>query len=126
MRLVIDTSVLIDVLRGRSEARRSLETAIRAGHELWSSHVVLAEVLVGMRPGEETATRRLLSQLTWVPVDEGLAESAGDLGRRYLPAHRGIEISDLLVAALAQQLDAELRTTNVKDYPMFPRLRAAY
>ena len=126
MRLVIDTSVLIDHFRGRIQATRLMQSAIRDGDELWSSHVVRAEVLVGMRPGEESSTRQLLGEISWVAVDEGVAEAAGALGRRYLRSHPGIDIADLLIAALAQQLDAELKTTNAKHFPMFPGLRAPY
>jgi predicted nucleic acid-binding protein len=35
-------------------------------------------------------------------------------------------VADLIVAALTEQLDAELKTTNVKHFPMFKRLRAPY
>jgi predicted nucleic acid-binding protein len=79
-----------------------------------------------MRAAEETATRALLSLIAWADVDETLAEAAGGLGRRYLAAHSGIEVTDLLVAALVQHLDAELKTTNVKHFPMFKRLKAPY
>jgi predicted nucleic acid-binding protein len=125
--LVLDTSVLVDHLRGRPRAAADLiPNAIARGDELWSSQVVRAEVLAGMRAGEETATRDLLRLISWVDVDEALAEAAGALGRRYLGSHPGIEVADLLVAALAQQLGAELKTTNVKHYPMFSGLRAPY
>ena len=127
MRLVLDTSVLIDHLRGRPrEATELIPDALARGDELWSSEVVRAEVLAGMRPGEERETRALLSLVSWVGVDEGVAETAGALGRRYLKSHPGIDIADLLVAALAEHLDAELKTTNVKHYPMFKGLRAPY
>ena len=85
-----------------------------------------AEVLAGMRAPEEAATRDLLRLITWVDVDESLAEAAGSLGRRYLRAHQGIEVTDLILAALTQYLDAELKTTNVKHFPMFEGLKAPY
>ena len=127
MRLVLDTSVLIDHLRGRPPAATEIiPRAIGRGDELWSCHVVRAEVLAGMRPTEEPATRDLLRLITWVDVDESLSEAAGALGRLYLRSHSGIEVADLLVAALAQHLDAELKTTNVKHFPMVKSLKAPY
>lgn len=127
MRLVLDTSVLIDHLRGRPRAATELiPKAIARGDDLWSSYVVRAEVLAGMRTGEETATRDLLRLVSWADVDESVSEAAGALGRRYLGSHPGIEVADLIVAALAQQLDAELKTTNLKHFPMFRGLRAPY
>jgi predicted nucleic acid-binding protein len=88
--------------------------------------IVRAEVLAGMRRAEEPATRDPLRLITWVEVDESLSEAAGALGRRYLSSHPGIEVADLLVAALTQHLDAELKTTNVKHFPMFKGLTAPY
>lgn len=127
MRLVLDTSVLIDHLRGRPRAATELiPNAIDRGDELWSSDIVRAELLAGMRAEEEGPTRDLMRLISWSEVDESLAEAAGTLGRRFLRSHPGIEVSDLIVAALAQQLDAELKTTNLKHFPMFKDLRAPY
>src|SRR5713226_7988331 len=127
MRVVLDTSVLIDHLRGRSSAATELiPNAIARGDELWSSHVVRAELLAGMRSDEEQPTRDLMRLISWVDVDEVTSEAAGGLGRRYLRSHPGIEVADLLIAALVQQLDADLKTTNVKHFPMFKDLRAPY
>lgn len=127
MRLVLDTSILIDHLRGRPQAATALiPDALARGDELWSSEIVRAEVLAGMRTGEERDTRALFGLLSWVAVDESLAEAAGALGRRYLRSHPGIDIADLLVAALVEQLGAELKTTNLKHFPMFKGLKAPY
>ena len=126
-RLVLDTSVLIDHLRGRPPAAtRLIPAAIARGDELWSSCVVRAELLAGMRADEETATRDLMRLVSWVEVDESASEAAGALGRRYLRSHSGIEVADLIVAALAQELDAELKTTNLKHFPMFKGLDPPY
>lgn len=127
MRLVFDTSVLIDHLRGKpAAATEIIPRAIERGDELWSSQVVRAELLAGMRASEETATRDLLRLITWADVDESAAETAAALGRQYLRSRPGIDVADLIVAALVQHLDAELATTNVKHYPMFRGLKAPY
>lgn len=127
MRMVVDTSVLIDHLRGRPEAAVELvPKALGRGDEVWSSYVVRAELLSGMRAEEEQATRRLIGVISWAEVDEAVSEAAGALGRRYGRSHPGIEIADLILAALAQRLDAELKTKNVKRFPMFEGLRPPY
>ena len=59
-------------------------------------------------------------------LDETIAERAGALGRRYLTSHPGIDVADLILAALTQQLEAELKTTNVKHFPMFKGLKPPY
>lgn len=125
MTVVVDTSVLIDVLRGESAAAAVLREARETG-PLEASEVTRLEVLAGMRPHEEDGTRRLLSVLTWHPLDQRVAELAGELGRRWLPSHRGIDSADLAVAATAVALGARLITRNVKHFPMFDGLTAPY
>lgn len=122
---VVDTSILIDVLRGESAARSALREA-RVTGPLHASEVTRLEVLAGMRPHEESATRALFEALTWHPLDARIAEMAGDLGRRWLPAHRGIDSADLAIAATAVILDARLYTRNIKHFPMFGGLSAPY
>ncbi|MGQ0669630.1 MAG: hypothetical protein ACT4PO_08165 [Actinomycetota bacterium] len=53
MRLLFDTTVFIDVLRGLDAAVGFLTGAIEDGHELWSVSVVRTEVLAGRRAGAE-------------------------------------------------------------------------
>lgn len=126
MRWLLDTSVLIDHLRGDERAVRLLIDAAERSIELWSVTPVRTEVLAGMRPSEAPATHRLLSALRWAAVTVELADRAGGLARAFLRSHRGVDTIDYLIAAAAQQLDAELKTTNTKHFPMFAGLRAAY
>lgn len=125
MSVVVDTSVLIDVLRGEAAAAAVLRSARTAG-PLHASEVTRLEVLAGMRSGEEAATRALLEALVWHPVDEPVADVAGELGRQWLPSNRGIDSADLAVAATVVLLDAALLTRNVKHFPMFRELTAPY
>lgn len=122
---VVDTSVLIDVLRGMQVALDVLRDA-RFHGLVHASEVTRLEVLAGMRPREEAATRALLGTLVWHPLDENVAETAGRLGQRWLPAYRSIDAADLAIAATAMILDTQPLTKNVKHFPMFPDLAAPY
>lgn len=122
---VVDTSVLIDVLRGRDEAKTALLDARTQG-PLHASEVSRLEVLAGTRTGEEDATRKLLDAVVWHPVDEQISEIAGELGRTWLPGNRGIDSADLAIAATALSLDTMPLTRNVKHFPMFAELRSPY
>lgn len=125
MSVLVDTSVLIDVLRGEVAAAEVLRNARMAG-PLHVSEVTRLEVLAGMRPREETATRALLAVLTWHPLDARVAEVAGELGRQWLPSNRGIDSADLAIAATAVLLEATLLTRNITHFPMFNELSAPY
>ena len=120
-----DTSVLIDYLRGHERAATVLE-AHRAVGPLHASEITRLEILAGMRPGEESATRSLLSTLIWHVVDEQVAEMAGALGRQWLPSHHTIDSADLAIAATVQLAGLPLLTKNVRHFPMFVGLRAPY
>jgi predicted nucleic acid-binding protein len=126
LNLVVDTSVLIDHLRGDKRALNVLLSAIDREDELWSVSVVRTEVLVGARSGEEQATERLLGQLRWLAVDNDLADAAGGMGRQFLRSHPGVDTVDYLLAAAVERLEARLLTLNVRHFPMLEGLSPAY
>lgn len=121
--LLLDTSVLIDVLRGSEAATHWLVSLAEIPS---CSELTRAEVLRGVRSPERSRTERLLSSLRWVPVDEPVSRRAGELGRQYGRSHPGLTIVDSVIAATAQLLEAELATGNVRHYPMFPGLSPPY
>jgi predicted nucleic acid-binding protein len=123
--VLVDTSILIDYLRGHQGAGDLLDEE-RAAGTLHASEITRLEVLAGMRAAEEYQTRSLLSTLRWHPVDAEVAEKAGELGRAWLPSHRGIDSADLAVAATAFLLDARLLTMNVRHFPMYPGMSRPY
>lgn len=125
MSVLVDTSVLIDYLRGHRGAAELLERE-RALGVLHASEITRLEVLAGMRTKEERGTRDLMATLAWHVVDADVAEEAGALGRRWLPSHRTIDGADLAIAATANRIGARLLTRNVKHFPMFADLRSPY
>ncbi len=125
MSVLVDTSILIDYLRGHQGAADLLEDE-RAAGALHASEITRLEVLAGMRAAEEEETLSLLSTLRWHPVDAEVAGKAGELGRTWLPSHRAIDGADLAVAATAILLRARLLTLNVRHFPMFSDLSRPY
>lgn len=122
---VVDTSVLIDHSRGLPQAREALLAAAELG-ALHSSEIVRAELLILIRDDELRAIDPLLHAIVWHPVDQRVAEVAGELGRRWLPAYNGIDAADFIIAATTALLDARLLTRNVKHFPMIEGLVAPY
>jgi predicted nucleic acid-binding protein len=124
MRYLLDTSVIIDHLRGDALASRWLRTL--AGDELWSVTPVRTEIWAGMRLAERAATMRFLDGLRWLDVSLAMADAAGVLANKYRKSHQGVDTIDYIIAAATQMLGAELCTLNLKHFPMFPRLEAPY
>lgn len=123
MSVVFDTSVLIDILRDDSAA---LEY-VRGVQEVPAcSEVTRVEVVRGLRSAERTSAERLFQTIRWIPVDEPVSRRAGELGRRWDRHRPRISLSDLVIAATAEQLEAQLATSNVRHFPMFEALRAPY
>ena len=114
---LLDTDVLIDFLRGRRAARALVESFESAGEVPLISIVSVAELIAGMKAGEEEATMRFLAILGKIPIAEEVAFTAGRLLSTFQQGHR-LELGDALIAATAIEYDATLVTRNVKHYPM--------
>jgi len=115
--LLLDTSVLIEVLRGREAARRLDELRETQPPPLICA-INVYEVWRGAGTPEEDSIRRLLSALRTVPLTAREGEMAGIWRRDF--AARGVTLSqsDCLVAAAAVSAGASLATGNPKDFPM--------
>jgi len=123
--VLVDTSVIIDYLRGDPGAQEVLEHE-RLAAPLHASEITRLEVLAGMRSEEERGTRSLLSIFIWHPVDTLISERAGELGRKWLASHHTIDSADLAIAATAIVAGCELLTCNIKHFPMFVDLQKPY
>lgn len=114
-KVVLDTDVLIDHLRGRESARDFLHDLV--GHSVPCCSVIsVAEIHAGMREEETARTTDFLDGLVILPVTREIAEVAGHFKRR--SKSRRLELADCLIAATAFVEGASVATGNVKDYPM--------
>ena len=118
MNVLVDTSVLIDVLRNRAGRPAILERLVRQGSILCSCDVTLAEVFAGMRDRERRATETLLDSLYYVPSEPGVARAAGLLRRDWRRKGSDLTLADAFLAALALRHGLVFLTDNVKHFPM--------
>lgn len=116
-RLLLDSTVLIDALRGRPAAAR-VAGLRRMGTELWVCVISVEEIWRGLLPGEESRVQRLFNGLRLAPLGVTEGKQAGSWRRSF--ASRGITLhqADCLIAAAATGIGAELATANVEDFPM--------
>jgi predicted nucleic acid-binding protein len=115
---LLDTTVLIDALRGRPAAQRIRSLRGRGEVVPYVCAINVEELARGLRAGEEAVLRRLLDGLRIAPITREDAERAGRWRRDF--ALHGVTLSqaDCLIAAAAAGIGARLVTGNPKDFPM--------
>jgi predicted nucleic acid-binding protein len=117
LRLLLDTTVLIDALRGRPAAERvrALRDAVQVP---WICAVNVEEVLRGAADDEEAVIMRFLKSLHLAPLGRAEGELAGRWRRDYAREGTTLSQADCLIAAAAVGVGARLATGNPKHYPM--------
>ncbi|MGH7357866.1 MAG: PIN domain-containing protein [Candidatus Rokuibacteriota bacterium] len=115
--VLLDTDVLIEVLRGRRRIAEAILGLEAAGVRTYACAVSWAEIHAGLRPGEEALTQAFLTQRAEVVIDAHTGQQAGQYLARYARSH-GLEIADALIAAAATTSGLALWTQNRRDYPM--------
>lgn len=122
-RVLVDTDVLIEYLRGRSEAVEYLESLTA---DLYLSVISVAELFAGVRGGEEKSSlEQLLQAFNILPVTEKMARIGGLYRRDYGRSH-GTGLADALIAASAEDNGAGFVTFNRRHFPMISRITVPY
>jgi hypothetical protein len=122
-RLLLDTDVLIDYLRGRPEAVSYLESLTEP---LLISAITVAELYAGVREGaERIALEQFLSVFDVILVDKEIATNGGLIRRDYGKSH-GVGLADAIIASTADVRKADLVTLNKKHFPMLSNVVTPY
>ena len=116
-RILLDSTVLIDVLRGRPAAER-LRAMRRRGDEPWVCVISVEEIWRGVNTSEELTARQLFRGVRLAPLQVAEGERAGrwrrELAQRGTTAHQ----ADCLIAAATVGIDGLLATGNPADFAM--------
>lgn len=115
MGLVLDTSVVVDLLRG-DVADESVLDPIR--EPVMISALTMHEVLVGLKDGEAKLTEAVLRSFALVPVGAAEAALSAQWRREYRSRGITLEVPDTVIAATAAIRNVPLSTGNVKGFPM--------
>ena len=115
--VLLDTTALIDALRGRPASAR-IRNLRASGDRPYTCAINVEELFRGVKPSEEASVTRLLNGLRVAPLGRIQGEQAGRWRRQF--ASRGVTLSqaDCLVAAAAVGVGARLATGNPRDFPM--------
>jgi hypothetical protein len=120
MPYLVDTNILVDVIRGSAEAADYLDSLAND----WSiSMITCLELLAGARTQRETVDLDLvLSGYRAIPPNEDIARRAYYLIKTYARSH-GLDTLDALIAATPLEEGLTLATKNRKHFQMIADLK---
>ena len=128
MRVLVDTSVIVEIDRQQRETV-SLLKRLAASSELLISTVTVSEILTGsylrkdVAPSIRTA-KSILNQFHWIDLDGAVAEKTGQLLAFLLIEKQDVGYQDVAIAASALTANVDyLLTMNKKDFIIFPQLQ---
>lgn len=125
IKIFIDTSILIDYVRGRSEALKELFRLQAQGKlELLISSVVVFEFYSGQSLEEKKTEEKINKILEKISVKDFTGEMAKLAAKinRENKLYGRLAANDLLIGASAIYFQAKLITKNKKDFKMIPNL----
>jgi len=122
-RLLLDTTVLIDLSRGNEQAADFIEQQRQMKAYLAISAVSAMELIVGCRNKSEVNLAQLLiAEFALIPLSAAISEQAYHWLIMYSKSH-GLLIPDALIGATAVVTELELVTDNIKDFKILPDLQ---
>ena len=116
--ILLDTTVLIDLLRGRPAAAARVRALRELGDQPHTCAVNVEEIVRGLRDREEPAARSLFGGLRIVPLGQDEGWRAGAWRRAFASQGQTLSQADCFVAAAAWSIGGRLATGNPKDFPM--------
>jgi predicted nucleic acid-binding protein len=116
--LLVDTTVVIDLLRGRRGATTRLRALRDADDSPHVCAITVEETARGLRPDERDGAGRLFAGLRIVPLGEREGWRAGEWRRDYAARGTTLTQADCLIAAAALSVGGRLATGNPRDFPM--------
>jgi predicted nucleic acid-binding protein len=121
--ILLDTDVLVDFFRGHPKAVDFMNN--HSDHIIISA-IVVAELFAGAKGDAElSALEEFVSIFRVAPVNVEIAKAGGLYRSKFGKSH-GVGLADAILAATAEAENAELKTLNIKHYPMLKGLTPAY
>lgn len=117
-RLLLDTDIVIHLLKKQSETVARFLELLEAKTVFLVNPVVVAEVYAGAFAREHSDIEAFFSLCERVSTDCDTGRAAGLFASQHRKAFQGISLEDYLLAATAQTQRCPLWTGNRKHYPM--------
>lgn len=122
--IILDTDVLIEVLRRHEPTMRTVEDLSDSGEELATTSINMAEILRGIptRSRATKAAHRILAGLIEVPFGPRAARRLGRLMFDQDRVGTPLPVIDAMIAAVAMENGARVMTGNVRHFQRVPGL----
>lgn len=118
VKLLLDTTVLIDCLRARNNRPTLLKQLCLERNILGCCAINVAEIWTGAKAKERSVTEELLDSLEYYAITRQAAKLAGELKQKYSPEGITLSLVNTLIAAVAITQKLTLITDNPKHFPM--------
>jgi hypothetical protein len=119
-RYVLDSTFLIDHLRGEPAAVARFREMNETGDESIVTDITAAELWSGRRRGTEYEIDTFLRYIEYVHPGPVTARLAGTWRAEARESGRTLDLPDALIAATAFDLEAAVLTRNVRDFELTP------
>ncbi len=118
MRVLLDSALVIDHLRGIPEAVDRLRRIFEDGDDPIVTEVVVCEVRAGLLAKAEPLFDAFLEPIEFVHPGVATAMKAGRWRADLRRGGRTLNLGDSLIAATADDLGATVITRNVRDFAL--------
>lgn len=120
MKLILDTSVIIDFLRQDNKTNTWLYSLSLEKHQFATSIITHTELFAGKSVWEKQAARSeletIFSGIKLIPLTQSISTTAGKIR-----AQHQVDLIDAIIAATAIEQNLPLATLNPKDFsPLKP------
>lgn len=122
MRLVVDTSILIDYLRGGTVGMKVFSQIKRENGKLFIPTIVIFELYSGKSIEDFTVLKTVTEFIRFFEKVELTEEIAIRAGSIYRQIGKSIGPQDYIIAATALDLNATIVTLNKKHFQQIPNL----
>lgn len=116
--MLLDSTVLIDLLRGRKQTVERLAALRQHAEPPFTTAINVDEIHRGLRATERPAAVGLFDGLRVAPIGRIEGARAGDWRREHAAAGVTLAQADCLIGAVAVSLGVPLATGNPKHFPM--------
>lgn len=120
MYLILDSTFVIDHLRGDPAARDRWRRMFEEGDQPVVTEIVVCEVRTGLRASDGPVLDRFLVPTEFVQPGRETATLAGQWRAEVSADGRTLGLPDALIAAAAFRLGGSVVTRNVRDFELTP------